>query len=440
MTNPAPLTDLREQLAQVRQETGARVIALGEDHNYAGHVKALRRDFAGLKADGYTSLYLEIGADQQPLIDRALGGDPVAQRDLRLKYERWLGFYGGTEVAQQRYDMLFDAKKAGLRVLCVDMDDAMDHMERFNQIVEDETDQILSARLAIGDNRMSENIRRLDDGGLALFMVGKAHTYNAAPGGHLEYRGTPQEEGYYQSQLGGADQRLNALGIKTASVDMLGVKSGAGTLSRDDGRSGNYLLTVPEEKYTGAGGYHVSTGYRVYWDRLANIYDHAIEIDKARGSFTHVAGFKKIADDLRGLSTLLDSSDFNRDTPANQEQRLTKAIESVNKRVLSSLEILPDQVHVNGAYFISALWLTPKGPDYPDNEAVWRNIIDDNRILQLPDARTMWQRPAAVPELSAGQGRDIDLVMARLVPQTAAAPSPPQRNQPAPEPVLDVAP
>lgn len=412
---------LREQVSRVRDETGARVIALGEEHNYIGNIKAIRADISGLQADGYKSLYLEIGTNQQDLIDKALGGDKNSQRDLRLKFERWFGFYGGTEAAQQRYDMLFDARRAGMRVLAVDMDDRRDHMQRYNSLVENEEHQILSARLGIGDAMISANIKRLDDGNPGLLLIGKAHTYNAAPGGHIENLGVHDGDvGYYQSQHGGTSQRLNALGIKTASIDFKGALSDAGALEKGDGRGSDYNLLLPYEDYEDKAKYHISTGYRVYWDRLANVYDHAEAVAEVDGGRAYSSEYRKLANDLRDLGRMLDDPAFNKLSSQQQETRLDQVTSKLNMRVEDSMAHLSDMVQVNAAFAISSLWLQPKSADNPAGHATWHEMLDDNRVLQQSAARALWERPAATSGL--GQGMDMDAVMARLVPQKSAMP------------------
>lgn len=419
-------------MAQVREETGARIIALGEHHNYIGNIKYIRANLEGLKADGNTTFYLEVGANQQPMFDKALSGDVAAQRELRLNYERWWGFYGGTEAAQQRYDMLFDAKNAGLRVLCVDMDDRMDHMQRYNKLVDDETDQPISARLGIGDAVLAGNIKRFDDGQQGFLLVGKAHTYNAAPGGHIEDRGTADEAGYYQSQHGGTTERLNALGIKTASIDFSGVPGGDGSLSKGDGRSSDYNLAIEEEKFDDRGPYHFSTGYRVYWDRLANVYDHAAITDEKFVGKKGVSEYEGLAKDLRGLSTMLDNPAFLKRTPEQQEQQLKKEISRIGDKVQTSFMTMRDDVNINAAINIWQSWMVPKSENNPYAEATWREVIDDNRSLHTPEARQMWERPAAsgAAPKPVGQGNDYEAVAQALLPKKSPAVAPAPDNKP----------
>lgn len=406
---------LRDQIANVREETGARVIVLGEQHNYIGNIKALRADFQELKVDGYSSLYLEIGTNHQDLINKSLNGDKVAQRDLRLNFERWFGYYGGTEAAQQRYDMLFDAKKAGLRVLAVDMDDRMDHVQRYGSLVEDEEGQPLSSRLAIGDAMISKNIKRLDDGGRGLLLIGSAHTYNAAPGGHIENPGTDEEAHYYQSQHGGSSERLNALGIKTASIDFKGVETGIGALERGDGRSSDYNFLIPHERYVENAKYHVSSGYRVYWERLANVFDHA-EIEAENGpNKAHASEYNKISTNLRGLGRMLDDTAFNKLSLPEQAAKLDQTTFRVVSQVMASIGHLDDSNHINAALAVSSMWLQQNSADNPMGQAKWHDVVADNHALQQSDARALWERPAATANY--GQGMDMSAAMSRLMPQ-----------------------
>lgn len=378
---------LHKVIDDVRESTGARMIVLGEVHTQTDNIQYIRDSLKEMKEKGISTLYVEMPADTQPLLEKALKGDEDAQRDLRLKKERWWGSYSDSEAAQQRYDLLFEANKAGMRVKAIDVESNRDHMDRYNN---DMGKEDLTARLAIGDPVMARNIQRADDGKGAIFLVGAYHTYQhtSEKDGHTEYGGT-----VFQSQHGGVDQRLKALGIPTASVDFV-PSDGPHDIgvAASDGNRRDYEIIMPFRATPEKPDYHASTGHRVYWDRLANIYEHASDQAVLEGNSKLSKDLDGVSKDVRGLSKMLDDPKFLKNSPEDQAQKIQQEVERINKHVEGKIEpFINDELLLNASVTTRAKWMAPTDPANPD--ATWKALIKDNIELHKPEAAAMWKRP-----------------------------------------------
>jgi hypothetical protein len=432
---------LDEAIDQVRAETGARMFVLGEEHSQTNSVQYIRDSLNDLKSKNINTLYVEMPSDMQPLLDKALQGDPASQRDLRLKHEQWW-FYGGTDAAQQRYDLLFDANKAGIKVQAIDMSSRMDHMHRYNQL-SDKPSDALSARIGIDDPVIARNIERLDDGGQAILLIGKGHTYKYSEDGHVENTSAGWMP-VYQSAHGGIDQRLNDRGIKAASIDFNTIQEGDISLDKGDGQQSDFEISIPGHVASQSSAYHISAGYRVYWDRLATIYEQAGTEASVSGDAAKSQQYDKAAHEISGLSKTLDDPRFLKMTTDQQVDTLKNKLDKVNRQI-EPLEIgMDNEILQYGSMVTRTKWLMPK--DGETSEQTFRKVVQDNQSLNTPESRALWQKdpmklaePEAKPLADQPEqpikGRDLNeelknLMSSGVVGSIKSSDSAPSANSP----------
>lgn len=205
-TPPASLDEyLRDQFA-----AGTRGFIFGEYHNHVGIAQALAARMPALHAAGARSLYVEyLPTQEQPLLDKALAGDGPSQLKILTQLEDRYSY--SRESAQARYDLLFAARDAGLRVIGIDTPDSRSPL--MYDFLGVRRGELPPERFSIGDAVMARNIRTADDGAPFIVVAGSAHTQHADIGG-LNDIGLPA------SLHGGIDGRLRAAGIPVVAIDL----------------------------------------------------------------------------------------------------------------------------------------------------------------------------------------------------------------------------
>jgi len=183
---------IRAQLAE-----GMQGIVVGEDHRLLNLPRELAAQMASFKQAGINTFFTEhVPANQQPLLDAALAGKPEAQREL---YSYMLGNWHTDEAATARYNLLFAAHDAGIKVVGVNTSDSGEHM------MIDPHMGATDMRMTMGDAYMTREILKHRGNAPFLFLVGADHV------------GDSGQNRIFRSALGSIDTRLRAEGIPTAS-------------------------------------------------------------------------------------------------------------------------------------------------------------------------------------------------------------------------------
>lgn len=396
---PSEGQSLDKVVDQIRQETGARMIVLGEKHNQQNTIQYIRDSLPDLKTKGVSTLYLELPSNIQPMMDKALQGDEKAQRDLRMRYEQWFGSYGGPEGAQQRYDMLFEANKAGIRVKCSDVDELNESMQRYNTMDNEKPDgqSDMASRMIIGNHTLAKNIKEMDDGKAAIFIVGANHTFRAGAEEHIEEINN-EKLSVYNSVAGGVDEQLRERGIPTASVDFTNRQGNTEFKleKSENNKSNDYLLHATYEDDSTRTPQNSSCTYRVKWDRLANIFEQAGINAEVSGDKAGAQMYAKAAKEMGTLPRLLDDPNYVKLSTNDAVKVLSDAMERVSVAVRPAEERLTDPIHKKGAEQLHTDTLFAKGEkDTPDGQQAVRNVVNDNEDLNLKGAEKMWKRPGA---------------------------------------------
>lgn len=393
-------TSLSAHLRRVGAETGARLFVLGENHASIETPDYIREDLHGLKADGVTTLYIELHADLQPLLDKALSGDCDAQRELRNQYEQYWG-HGGVWGAQSRYDLLFEANQAGIKVRFVDLVQDQDRLHRENHGFDDE-DGPMAARLALGDAVISHHIRRMDDGGKAVLLIGRAHTYRPQPEGHIEtVTGADEPVHFYQSAHGGVEQRLSDAGIKAASIDFFyDDTQPAGEMGKLDSGEADYRINLPVPNTLTAEPFYFSSGMPANAIRIGNIIKEIGMTARAEGDLTRAGALDKLAANVRASTDMLKDPVFLSKPLEEQNVLLTargiKTEETVYDAIYGENPIMPlsDPLTDIVLRMVQDELSVPYSPysDDPPEEG-WRDFLEDNQAFY--ENPGLWVQPAA---------------------------------------------
>lgn len=205
-------------------KTGARGVIVGEYHHRNSSIRLLTAEFERLKREaGVTTFYAEyIQRDNQAVLDAALRGDRRSQLRIRSMMEAaWA--YGGdddqssTITPQARYDQMFAAHRAGLRVFGV-----------YNDSSDFRSDVDTRRRTTLGDQVIAGVVRENDDGHAFIIGVGDRHTAK----GRAHNIHTPDED------KDGLHAQLVRLGIPVIS------------LSIDHGTGPNSIIPSPDKNYS----------------------------------------------------------------------------------------------------------------------------------------------------------------------------------------------
>ena len=429
-----------DNIRQIRQETGARMVTVGEEHITVNTIQYMRDSLPALKSGGINTLYIEVPSDSQPLIDKAIQGDPDSQRDLRLKYEHWFGGYAGSEVAQQRYDLIFDANKAGLRVKCADADKFNDSIQPYigfgkDSQVSDGFEGDVRTRMAISNPVFARNIKQMDDGKGAILLIGLGHTFRSGGDEHNETMGGKQVK-FYNSPVGGVDQQLNDLGIATASADFRRQNDPAFKLQRTSGdNSADYYIDTPPDQRASTDPSGMTTAtYRVAWDRMATLFERAGIQAEVNGKPKDAKLCQDAADKLSALPRLLDDPQFVRQSPEAQQHLLAREIENARPTIEKGIDGIPRLLEAQAAVSMYDRW-TLAALDQDTRKAEIAAIIETNQDIHLSGAEQMWRRD---PMPLAGEKTGLSREWQKA--QNISATSQPEDRRPNPAPVPTPAP
>ena len=411
----------------VRSKTGARVVVLGEEHDSRASVQYIRDSLEDLRSRGIKTIYLEMASDMQPLLDNALKGDPKAQKELRGKYETWW-HYGGTEGAQQRYDLAFEANKAGIKVKAIDMQTHGDHLHRYNSLpnaageIED-----ASGRFAFADAVMAKNIKEMDDGAAAIVLVGRSHTYRYDAHNKTEELATSSDPAdpdaphknvaypVYRSEHGGLDTRLNALNIQTTSIDFTGSNGKAFSLEKSNDQQNDFRLIVPREdapKPPESRAFPIQRNL----ERLAILYEQAGRQADAEGHSNLSPGLNKMSSSLRDIVKTMENPAFLGKSFNQQTTSLRDSFEAIRQQSLKPYTTATQEIsrqttvpvgspiHPNDAVAIigdealkTALEASLRITELDQSSmeiARFQLMAIDNQVMHYPDAETekSWKR------------------------------------------------
>jgi len=199
---------------------GARGLLLGEEHTSVGLPQLVSKNAKALKQQAnFSTLYVEYySGNQQHQLDRALRGEAKAQRELHADFTARAKT---TEGAQARYNLMYAAHRAGMRVLAFDTSVASFPIYLTPQ------GELTQMRMTLGDAYMSQTIRKHDDGRPFIAIMGQLHNAMTPEASRL---GAPSLLGTHSamdvpSPQAGVPQRLSRMGISTSVLDLSDVAS-----------------------------------------------------------------------------------------------------------------------------------------------------------------------------------------------------------------------
>lgn len=194
-------------------KAGARGFILGEDHRRNASIEDASAEFVRLKKEtGLSTVYFEyVPRDMQDVLDKALNGDFSSQMRLRSHMERSWNYgdgedenpqqpEGSTTTAQTRYDAMFAAHNAGLRVFGVYTDQADFKSDVY----------WYAQRTIAGDAVAADVILKNDDKAPFLVMIGSNHVQKGNAHNYTESGENPD----------GLNALLTKSGITMISLDI----------------------------------------------------------------------------------------------------------------------------------------------------------------------------------------------------------------------------
>lgn len=261
-------------------KAGVKGFVVGEEHTSTSLPQLLNDYMSGFRQSGIKTLFVEhVPADRQQMLDNALAGDAAAQREL---YTHMVGNWYTDEAATARYDMMFAAHAAGIRVVGIDTSAHSEHLMRKGH------SSINDMRYTMGDAYMAREIAREYKDEPFMVLAGAGHVAIAAG------------EGFRDSLLGSIDTRLNAGGIRS-----VGILANNGfehipdfSFTAFDGADAVVSLSIPDERKAG-------TGFNNTYARLGS------GLAYMRGNFTHLvqeSGQNAKPGDLHNLQQHLDNA------------------------------------------------------------------------------------------------------------------------------------
>ena len=229
---------------QVKQ--GVRGILVGEAHDHAGLPALVGAQAKNLNAQAdIQTLYLEYYSNsRQPVLDKALTGDATAQRTL---YADFAASSLGRRNMAARYNLLFKARKAGMRVIGID--NSIRNMPQYL----DPHGNLTQMRMTFGDAYMSSVIKKNDDGRPFMAIVGQYHTAVEPLLVFGKTAGSPSPWGGMPPRL--ADQGISTMVINVADMpaipglpSLMPQKKLPRPLDGQAAVRGTYELSMPAER------------------------------------------------------------------------------------------------------------------------------------------------------------------------------------------------
>ncbi len=337
---------------------GVKGFVIGEEHTSVGLPNMLSAQMASYKAAGIATLFVEhVPADQQTMLSEALAGKPAAQRAL---YTHMLGHWHTDEAATARYNLMFAARDAGMRVVGIDTSSANEHLMRATAT------SVNDMRFAMGDAFMAREIIREHKDKPFMVLAGAAHV------------GRDGDESVMGSAHGSIDKRLAAAGIKTIAIlaDNQFTDIPDFTLVSSDEPDGVYQLSVPDKPQAGkaATNLYARTG-----TGLGYLQKNFAQLVKGSGAVVTLK-------DVRAIQQQLDAASmaFNACADAKKIASLYAPVKTYTAAVV------PDS-NDDAAYYLRTV------VENMDRLISYEEVDKDRADLCKPGAEAKWLRPVAKP-------------------------------------------